>query len=301
MSPEFNDTLLIARQEFMDALRSRRLIVWLLLYLSVATAGTFVFCRVLRQIEKQIAETVMVDPSAKTGRVTTAIQKSKSFQDVVESLIDDKDLARQLLTLHPLIIFYAWFSFTFMPLLVIIISADTIARDVQTRFVRFHLFRTSRSAYAIGKTLCSAVILLAALAASAIATLTTGAFQFADFQFFALLPPILLFVIKCWIYNLTFLGVALMASQLSQSPLKAQFLAILTYLFLVIIHPISAMKAGPGIARLWQTGVIISPSAYVFDLWHPALSHNLKATAFCLGLTLLFFFAGFLYFSRRDL
>lgn len=301
MNSELVDTLLITRQDFLDSIRSRRLIVWLLLYLSVAIASTFLFCRVLYKVEQQFTEAISVEPSSKTGQVTTTIQQSKSFEKIIGSLIDDKDMVRQLLTLHPLVIFYAWFSFSFMPLLVIIISSDTIARDVSTRFVRFSLFRTSRSAYAIGKAICSALILLAALTVSALATLAVGAFQMQPFNAFDNLPYILMFVLKCWIYNLAFLGVALMASQLRQSPLKAQFLALLTYLFLIILHPIAAMKTGSGLARLWQIGILISPSSYIIDLWHPSLYNNMKASIYCLGLSFLFFFIGFISFARRDL
>ncbi len=139
------------------------------------------------------------------------------------------------------------------------------------------------------------------MTASAIATLATGAYQIQPFDAVANIPIIFVFVIKCWIFNLTYLGVALMASQLRQSPLKAQFLGLLTYLFLIIIYPVATMKAGPGFARLWQIGIQISPSAYILGLWHPALTVNLKAAVYCLGLSLLFFVAGFISFSRRDL
>ncbi len=96
MNREFTDILLITRQDFLDSFRSRRLIVWLMLYLSVAIAATFLFARVLHEIETQISEAVSVEPSSKTGQVTTSIQKSKAFEKIVESMVEDKDLVEQL-------------------------------------------------------------------------------------------------------------------------------------------------------------------------------------------------------------
>lgn len=300
MNREITDTFLVARHDLQDSLQSRRLIVWVLLYLCVAVAGTYIFSRALRGIENQIAKTASVDTSKETGRVVVTLQQSESFRKIVLDLIDDKEIAQQILTLHPLIIFFAWFTFSFMPLLVIIISSDTIARDINSRHVRFYLFRTSRPAYALGKSLSAAVLLLIALSASAAATYITGAFN--RHAILELTPALhmLWFLIKCWFFMLSYLGIALMASQLQRSPLQAQFLALLIFFILSILHPIALSKAGPGLARLWHIAITLAPSSHVFGLWHPDLTANLKSVTWCLGLGFLYFFIGFLRFSRRD-
>ena len=100
---------------------------------------------------------------------------------------------------------------------------------------------------------------------------------------------------------LSYLGIALMASQLRRSPLQAQFLALVTYFVLSILHPIASSKTGHGLARLWSVASVLSPSSYIFGLWHPGLTHNLKSITWCLALGFLYFFLGFIYFSRRDL
>ncbi|MCD4653771.1 ABC transporter permease subunit [bacterium] len=301
MNRELKDIFLIARHDYRDAFRSRRLIVWLLLYLCVAVGGTFIFTQVLRFAEKEIAGAISIETSDKAGSVVSSLQKSDTFREIISGVVEDDDLVTQLLTLSPLVLFYAWFSFTFMPLLVILLCSDTIARDVQTRYVRFNLFRTSRAAYTIGKSLSAATILLAALTISSLAVMLIGVFRIHNFEFFNALPYMMLFVVKCWIYSLSFLGVALLASQVRKSPFRAQILAMLIYFFLVIISPIAESQTGPGFARLWELGILISPSSHMTDLWRPNFMANLKATAFCLGLGIFYFSLGFSAFSRKDL
>lgn len=284
-----------------DSFRSRRMLVWLILYLCVAVGSTFIFCQVLRAVEREIARVVAVDTGEKAGAVTHSIQKSDAFKDIVNGLIEDPELANQLLTLPPLVLFFAWFSFTFMPLLVIILCSDAVARDIQTRYVRFNLFRTSRAAYVIGKSISAASLLLAALFVSGIAAMIVGALRLHQFDFFAVLPQILLFVVKCWFFMLAFLGIALMASQLRSSPLQAQILGLITYFLLMILGPVAKMRTGPGLARLWELGSLISPGPKASGLWLPDIASNLKAAGFSVGLGLFYFALGFMVFSRRDL
>jgi len=300
MNREFKDTFIVARHDYRDAFRSRRLIVWLLLYLCIAVGGSFIFTQVLRKVEKEIAEFAAVDSVDKAGSVTTSLQSNSEFKRIVIDLVDDDEMAKQLLELSPLVLFYTWFSFTFMPLLIIILCSDSIARDVQSRYVRFSLFRTSRAAYTIGKVTSSASILLAALLISSISVMFIGVLRMHNFSFFDSLPYMMLSVLKCWIYSLAFLGVTMMASQMRKTPLRAQILALMSYLFLVILSPIASSQTGPGFARLWELGILISPSSYVIDLWRPNLMINLKATLFCVGLGIFFFSLGFIVFSRRD-
>jgi ABC-type transport system involved in multi-copper enzyme maturation permease subunit len=301
MNRELTDTFLVTGHDVQDSMRSRRLIVWILLYVCVAVGTTYIFSRILQRLETHIARTIAVEPTKETGQVVINFQQSESVKGLVNDIFDDKELAEQIMSLHPLVIFYAWFNFTFMPFLVIIISSDTIARDVNTRNVRYHLFRTSRPAYAVGKGISSAIILLIALTISAIASLVTGMLTLHSALSPALVLDMAIFLIKCWIFNLSYLGIALMASQLRRSPLQAQFLALVLFFSLLILHPVANAWSGVGLARLWQLGVIISPTAHVNGLWHPGLTPNLKAAVWCLGLGFMFFFIGYARFSRRDL
>lgn len=301
MNQELADIFLVVRHDLRDSFRSRRLVVWILLYLCVACAGTFIFSHILRGIETQISKAMALDSSKTTGQVTVTLQKSEALQKAVRELISDEKLVNQILTLHPLVIFFAWFTFAFMPLLVIIICSDTIARDINTRHVRFFLFRTSRSAYAVGKSLSSALLLLIALSCAMIATYVTGALDGQAILDMTSVMHMFWFFIKSWFLMLSYLGIALMASQLRRSPLQAQSLALVLFFILAILHPIAASKTGPGLMRLWSIATTLSPSSNTYDLWHPALANNLKSITKCLGLGFLYFFLGFTYFSRRDM
>ena len=301
MSGELKDTLLIAAHDYRDAFRSRRLMVWLVLYLCVAICSTLIFTFALKLVEDQIADAISIQKSEKAGSVTKSIQKNPMFHKAVHEMIEDEEFADELLSYHPLTLFFGFFSFFCMPFLVIILCSDTIAKDVQSRYVRFNLFRTSRAAYAIGKTLSASSILLFALAISTFIVMIIGVLRLHSYDFLGSFPVMMGFMLKCWIFSIPFLGVALFASQLSKTPTKALFFGLVLLSFLMIIGVVADAKSGVGFARLWELGNLVTPITFSSGLWHPKLTVNLKAALSCIGLGIFYFSMGFVVFSRRDL
>jgi len=160
----------IAGYELIDAFRSKRAIILLILYLMGSIGASLVFINVLHKIERQTVEAMGLTPSDEPGATTRTLWKSKHFEKMMIGLVGDKELAQRLLSIPPVSLFYSWLALTFTPLLVMLMASSRIAEDVSTASVRFVLFRTSRSTWCLGKFAGQSLMLAVALLLSGLGT-----------------------------------------------------------------------------------------------------------------------------------
>lgn len=291
----------IAGNEWADSLRSRRVLVMILLYVAGAVTATLVFLSLLKGIEKQLVETLGLTASATTGGVTATLWKSNNFRMMLIHLIGDRDLAVTLLDIPPLGLFYAWLSFTFAPVLVMLTSSSRIAEEISTGSIRYIGFRCSRLHWIIGKFTGQALQLLAALLLSAAGAWLTGLFRMHSFEPLATLVSMLVFTMKAWLYALAYLGLATAISQLFTSPNVALSMGFLTLITVSILSSMSEHFAGDGVRRLWDILNVLTPQSHRMDLWRTEASRILPAALFILALAWAYLFAGYSRFSRRNL
>lgn len=291
----------IAGNEWADSLRSRRVLVMILLYVAGAVTATLVFLSLLKGIEQQLVETLGLTASAATGGVTATLWKSTNFRMMLIHLIGDRDLAVTLLDIPPLGLFYAWLSFTFAPLLVMLTSSSRIAEEISTGSIRYIGFRCSRLQWIIGKFTGQALQLLAAMLLSAAGAWLTGLFKMHSFEPLATLVSMLIFTMKAWLYALAFLGLATAISQLFTSPNLALAMGFLALILVSILSSISTHFAGDGFRRLWDILNVLTPQAHRLDLWRSQASSVIPAALFIVALAWAYLFAGYARFSRRDL
>ena len=300
MSGPFRQIRIVAANELADAVRSRRAIVLLFLYLAGSAAACALFVHVLHRIEIRLVETMGLTPSDTPGSATRTLWQSSHFRQILGDLVGDRALARRLLDLPPLAIFYGWLAFTFTPLLVMLLSTPRIAEEVGTASVRFVLFRTSRGSWCGGKYVGQAALLFVALLASALGAWLVGLARMAGFEAGANAWAMLGFAGKAWFFALAYLGLALGVSQLTRSPVIATGLGLVALLGLTVVGAVSAHWQGPGWHRLLDLTLLLTPQGSKLGLWHPDASHLLPSLAFLPVLGLLYFLSGYAVFARRD-
>ena len=299
--PALRTVMTVAANELSDSIRSRRVLVMILLYLAGSVTATLIFLYALHGIEHQLVETLGLTATAKTGGVTATLWKSASFRSMLTGLIGDATLAERLLTIPPLGLFYAWISFTFAPTLVILTSATRVSEEISSGSIRYVTFRASRLQWLLGKFAGQAVQLLAALLLSALGAWLTGLFRMQSFEPLATALAMLVFSVKAWIYALTFLGLATAISQLCAAPNLALAMGFLALIALAILSGVSEHLAGDGWSRLWDIVNVLTPQAHRLDLWWNSWSRVVPAVIFLLALSMGYLFAGYARFSRRDL
>ncbi len=301
MPASVHAVFIVAWNELADSIRSRRVLVMVFLYLAGSVAATAIFLHVLHGMENQLVEGLGLSSSAKTGGVTATLWKSNTFRQMLISLIGDKDLAQRLLSIPPLGLFYAWLSFTFAPVLVMLTSATRVSEEISSGSIRYVSFRSSRLQWILGKFAGQAMQLLGALVLSALGAWLTGLIRMHYFEPMESALAMLVFSFKAWIYALAYLGLATAISQLCAAPNLALALGFLSLIAMSILSAVSESLAGDGFRRLWDSVNVMTPQAHRMALWWNSWARVGPAAFFLIILSMAFLFAGYARFARRDL
>ncbi|MDD5522590.1 MAG: ABC transporter permease subunit [Kiritimatiellae bacterium] len=299
----FRSTINVASHELADSIRSRRAIVLLILYLAGSIVGTLIFIKVLHEVETQVVKAMGLDPAKNPGGVTATLWESSHFREIVVHLSGDREIAEQLLRVPPLALFYAWLSFAFAPLLVVLTAAPRIAEEVWSGSVRFALFRTSRGAWCMGKYIGQACQIFLALLLSAAGAWLVGFIRMEHFAPADSMITMFLFAVKAWIYSLAFLGLATGISQFFSSPNIATAISFVALMIMGILGAISSHLANPNTicGKIWDLVNLLIPSGHKIDLWRTDPDHVIPAVVFLFALSIAYMLIGHSYFSRRDL
>lgn len=290
----------IASHELADSVRSRRVIVLILLYVAGSMAATLIFINVLQKIEVQLADTLGVQASKGTGTATATVWKSDAFRRILKGLAGNSDLANTLLDTPPLAVFFGWLSFTFTPALVMLTSTSRIAEELWSGSARFVLFRASRLNWCLGKFAGQAVQILGALLLSAAGAWLVGVLRMKAFDPGPTAWAMLLFAARAWVYSLAFLGLALAVSQWCAAPNLALALGFLTMIALAVLTGVAGHFAGDGWRRIWDVVLSLTPGGHRTDLWWGDAAHLIPACVFLVALALAYLAAGYARFGRRD-
>lgn len=292
---------IIAGNELADSVRSRRVIVMVLLYLVGAMAATALFIKFLESVETQLVHSLGLAAPNNAGSVTATLWKSDMFRHTLTKLIGDRGLAESLLAIPPLALFYGWLSFAFTPVLVMLTASTRIAEEIATGSVRFVMFRAARSQWCLGKFAGQAVQIFGALLLSAAGAWVVGFFRMHSFEPLATAQFMLVFAVKAWIYALPFLGLALAISQLFSTPNLALAFGFISLVAMSVLSGVSKWLAGDGWRRAWDIVNALTPGGHRQNLWWGDAEHLLPATVFLLALGAAYLLAGYARFSRRDL
>ncbi|MDW8343711.1 MAG: ABC transporter permease subunit [Verrucomicrobiae bacterium] len=292
---------IVAWNELADSVRSRRVLVIVLLYLACALWGTKLFVDTLRVLESELAQTLGLAEPKKAGGVTASLWQSESFRRTLKKLLGDEELVTHLLGAPPLALFYGWLALTFTPLLVMLTASTRIAEEVASGSARFVMFRTTRSLWCLGKFAGQALQIFGALLISAAGTWVLGLIHMQTFEPLAAMLHMLGYACKAWLYALPFLGVALAVSQWMSSPNLAVVVGLMVMFVMSLVRWIGRFAEGSDTAALWQTVALLTPSAYRHHLWWNDLSRLAPAVLLLGILTTAYLLAGHTRFGRRDL
>jgi ABC-type transport system involved in multi-copper enzyme maturation permease subunit len=281
--------------EWRDAVRSRRAVVVLALYLAAALLGMNGSITVLGKIESQLTEVLQLPADETRGVVSTTLWQSKRFQRIVRSSVGDSLIYDDICGRHPAELLAAWFAFFYVPILTVLVAGNRAADDLHSGAVRYMITRVTRLEWSLGKYLGLSVLLLCALLAGALAAWGVAALRLSGTGVGALLPAMLGWGVKAWCASLAWLGLALGLSHLVQSGAKATALGTLAVFVWSVVPPLIERFAAPAsvLTRLFPDGVD-------GGLWRAAPLPVACAAVWLLALGLLYLFAGAAVFLRKD-
>ncbi len=295
------DISVVARFDLAESLRSRRALVLILLHVAGSVAAAALFVEVLGQIEQSLAETLAVPTTRRPGALSGSLLQSDEFRKVVSGLVGDPELGAALVQVPPLALFYGAVSLFVVPVLVVLSSADAIAAERATGALRFSLFRTDRTSWALGKLVGQAILLAVGLAAGAVGVWITGLVELAGFA----AGPTALWLARlggrAWIFGLCWLGITLGISQLTRSVHWSRGLSLLA---LVVAGAGAALLQHPEVVDVLGSSAAtlrsVLPAAQRVELWRPALVDRLPAVAILLAVGAAGFSLGHQRLLRSD-
>jgi ABC-type transport system involved in multi-copper enzyme maturation permease subunit len=297
----FADAFHVAWFELVDALRSRKALALLGLYVAASGAAASLFLRVLKEIETNAASLLHVAPTTHTGTMTSVLLQSDSFREMLGRLVGDPKLVDALAAIPPMALFYGWLTLALVPALVVLTSTDAIAGELQSGEARYALVRVDRLSWAVGKLLGQALLMALGIALGGMAVWIVGVVGWAGFERIPSAIWIVRLGARAWIYGFAWLGVALAVSQLTASAAIARGLGVCALLGIGIL---GSLLEWPMIHRrapvLFDSIRTLVPAEHTLGLWQPAFADRAPSIVMLLSLGCAYFALGHRRLARRD-
>lgn len=294
------DALLVARFTLARAVRTKSALALCLLYLLASTGATYVFTRILLQIENETADLLSVPRVTKPGAMLDTLRENGNLESMVNGLVSRPDLAEWAMDQPILTLVHFWFALGVLPFLAVALGAEAIAPDARDRSIRFELVRTGRLELVSGRLAGQAVLLGAGALGAVAGTWCVAMFGMVDQPALRQVATLLEATPRLWLWSLPFLGLGVAASQLTSTVNVARslalFAAVLTWIGWGWLNS-DLMADWPILKAVLEPAL---PQTYVLDLWGPGLAWASSGAV----LPLLGFVAALLpwpIFARRNL
>ena len=287
--------------EWGSAIRSRRALVLLLLYLASAVLCMNGTISILGKMEKELATMLQLPDSGETGVVSASLWKSKPFNRIVRSVVGDSPVLDDISGRHPVELLYAWFVFLCVPLLTVLVAGTRVSDDLRSGSVRYMLVRETRLEWSVGKYTGQALMIAVALVASAVGASIVAFCRLPSGIASSLFLPMLNWGLRAWIYSLAWLGLALGLSHITRSPGRATAYGILAICLFGALPQLMdlAHSVGGWPAAVTQVRMLV-PSGAEMSLWRFSAAPLLSGTFHLVTLGFVYLMAGAAVFSRSD-
>ena len=318
----FRDIYLTGAYDLREMMRSRRALVIVVLYLTVAAFFSYNFVRILNLTQNftkappryqrdvpgpspQTAARVNTEPTvqrAAPGLTQGAFfARNSPFREMLGSLVTEPATI-DFLTAKPLIsLYFMLVSLISVPFLIMITASEPIAQEQQTRGVRFVMLRTGRVEYVVGKALGQSLLIALVLILSAGVCMVTAAWKLVDFEFWPTLWAMAGFWPRVVAYCLPFVGLATMCSMLSSSTMSSRAFSLIGMFAMWVEHGLADYLSDTSLAGFLNAVDHLNPYFYQMRLWEPAYATVGPAMAILAGLGVLYVAAGLIFYVRRDL
>ena len=294
-------TWLVASYEWFDALRSRRALVVLLLYLAAAVCNMYWSINLLHKLETELATALQLPATEQAGVVSTALWKSKPFQRMMKQMTQNDLVLNDITGKHPVELIYAWFAFFYTPLLVVLVAGSRIAEELGSGTVRYAVFRTSRASWSLGKFAGQVFMVGLALILSGASAYVVAKIRLSGSGTPDLFLNMVQWSARAWIYSIPYLGLAMGLSHLTRSSGKATVMGIIAitacFALSIMIRHFSADEGWR--ALLPHLGLLL-PDGHKMSLWRNAAAPLVSGTVWLTTLGLCYLLAGYAVFRKRD-
>lgn len=289
------ETLVIAEQDLAHALRTVKAVVFLAIYALLTIGAGLIVIWLLNQIEAQVSQATA---GMAVGPDQMAAARDAAYVGLMQWFVGDAETAKYLAEVPVIVLFFFWASWTWLPLLIAVMSFDQISGEVQNRSIRYVTLRARRGSLVAGKLLSNMVLLVALTVATNLIILGFAAWSVEDLPLGKAFFDLVHFWLLLLPYGFTWLA---LMSWISSS-VRASFLALIlgiAALLLIKILAFTFSAAGGYVSWLPQLKWIFPTSYQGLLLSHRATQQLLGAGALT-AFGLLFSGLSWLTLARRD-
>lgn len=299
--PMLTAVLEIARHELAVAVRTRRALVAVALYLCMAALGGLVYVMAVRAIEQQ-AMAAVIKQGVEPARAANAVSLigNETYEQLLSAFVGAPiaDIAPAL-TASAVPVFM-WGTLAFLPFLILLSSFDHVVTDLRSRAICYTLLRAPRGAVLMGKTLAQAALFIGVMSVSMVVLGVVAAALLSS----ATAGGVALGMLRAWVvlipFGLCYLGIVTFASTVARQPFGALLIA-----FFILIGLRAAGWFGYLPLEHWSSVLRpvrwLSPGSYETGLWLRGFGEPLLSSACYLAFGALFVFVANVRLRRRDL
>lgn len=291
----------VAVTEWAVAVRSRRALVVTLLFLAVSGGLMYALVSVFASLEETLVETLNLPSSDSTGSVTMTLWKSKPFTRMIQHFAGSSLVFADIQGRHPIVLAYAMLVFWCAPLLTLMVSASRVADDIRSGAARYWLVRVTRTEWSLGKMLGEALMLATAMGVGALAADAVVCARLVPADGIRLLPDVLDWTVRAWVYAFAWLGIFMGLSHLVKSGGKATALGVLAMLGAAAWEPMLKNLAEnvAGLGWVGHLDALVPGSAWTL-LWRRSPAVVLQGVVHLAALAFLYLALGAAVLRRRD-
>jgi ABC-type transport system involved in multi-copper enzyme maturation permease subunit len=263
------DALLVARFQLARAVRTRSALALCTLYLLGSTGVTYVFTRILLEIENETARLLKVPVVTRPGAMLDTLRERGDLENILGALVGSPDLLDWALQQPILSIIHFWFALGVLPFLAVAVGAESVAPDARNRSLRFELVRTGRLELITGRFIGQAVLLFVATCIAPIGTWLVAMLGMVNQPPLEQASTLLVASPRLWLWSLPFLGLGVACSQLTSTVNFARSIALGATVGTWLLF--ATTKSEWAEARPYYGALIepIVPQSYLMDLWGP--------------------------------
>ena len=293
--PSLRDVILVALHELKESIVSVRAIVVFVLFVLGSLALSEGCVRAAQQAEDQIRADLEEEWGEEGGemmaeQLDTVEIRAGVLEDVFNG---DRELAEKLAPLPYLGLFFPLMMMTFVPFMIVIFAGDSISNELATGSVRFSLFRTDRTSWALGKFLGQALLIIVALLLGAAATIAFGIVRIEGVEVGPWSSWMIEITLRMSALAFAWTGIAIAVSQVFRSRMAAWAIGFCLVISFGIIGSIFGNQPDGSALQMISK---IFPTGYRFGLW---TGDVVSVVALCV-LGLVYFGLGHFIFRLRD-
>ena len=233
-------------------------------------------------------------------KVETLLASDELAEYLAETFDMGVDLARELITVPPLALFYLLLATTALPLVVILTSSDAVSSEIASGSARYALFRSDRLGWALGKLAGQTLLMIVGVVIGAVAAFAVGAAMLDRFEAASTALWLLRMSGRAAIYGFAYLGVAMCASLLVRGNAAARGLGLMLVTFCWLGGTLLRVAVHRGAGDVVNALRQIFPNAHGDALFFPGLAERVPAMLALIAIGAAYFALGYARFARRD-